>query len=84
MTGSSFDNVLQQLHYGKPVVAWTTVHYGPPNRWEYWMHGNQRIKATMESHTVVLVGFDKDHVYVNDPLTGRKAFTVKRTTFERS
>jgi uncharacterized protein YvpB len=35
-------------------------------------------------HAVVLVGFDNDHVYVNDPLTGKKSHKTEKNSFIES
>lgn len=81
LTGRPFEDLIEQIRKGKPVVVWTTAHYSPPRQWEQWSHDDQQIKATMEEHAVLLVGFDLQHVYVNDPLTGDKARKTPRDPF---
>jgi uncharacterized protein YvpB len=84
LTNKPFDQILAQVNKGKPVLVWTTGDYRLPDRWESWKHGNQTIKTPLDLHAVVLVGYDKDYVYLNDPLSGRKNVQVKKTTFIQS
>jgi uncharacterized protein YvpB len=81
LTGQSFDSVLQQVKKGKPVVVWTTGDFKLPDRWESWKHGSEQIQTPLDLHAVVLVGYDADHLYVNDPLTGKKAHKINRKSF---
>jgi len=84
LTGEPFADLLEQLRTGRPVVVWTTGDYKLPDRWEAWKHGNEIIKTPLDLHAVVLVGFDRNHVYVNDPLSGKKAHQVDMQTFKAS
>ncbi|WP_373230586.1 C39 family peptidase [Cohnella sp.] len=84
LTGKSMDDVFSQITKGKPVVVWTTGDYKQPDRWETWKHGNEEIHTPLDLHAVVLVGFDPDYVYINDPLTGKKAHKVERKMFIRT
>lgn len=81
LTGSTFDEVITKLREGKPVVVWTTGDYKLPDRWESWKHGQEEIRTPLDLHAVVLVGFNADHVFVNDPLSGKKAQKVNKQTF---
>ena len=84
LTGKSFDDVLTQVSTGKPVVVWTTGDYKLPDKWASWKHGNENITAPLDLHAVVLVGFENGYVYINDPLTEKKALKVNKETFIQS
>ncbi len=84
LTGQSFDELLAQVKNKKPVVVWTTGDYRLPDRWESWLHGNERIKVPLDLHAVVIVGYDPDHVYLNDPLSVKKAHKVDKAMFIKS
>ncbi len=84
LTGKPFDDVLSQIKKGKPVVVWTTGDYKAPNRVESWQHGDEQIKATLDLHAVVLVGFEPQFIYLNDPLAVKKDNKVNRQTFIQS
>ncbi|WP_462409094.1 C39 family peptidase [Neobacillus sp. Marseille-QA0830] len=81
LTNQPFDQLLQHVSNGYPVVVWTTGDYRLPDRWEEWYHGNEYIKTPLDLHVVVLVGYDASHVYLNDPLSGRKQARVNKNQF---
>jgi uncharacterized protein YvpB len=81
LTNQSFENVLNHVAKGQPVVVWTTGDYRLPDRWESWYHGQQLIKTPLDLHAVVLVGYDEQYVYLNDPLSGRKQVKVGKQQF---
>lgn len=76
-----FENVLNHVSNGYPVVVWTTGDFRQPDRWESWYHGQQLIKTPLDLHAVVLVGYDAGHVYLNDPLSGKKQVKVGKAQF---
>ncbi len=84
LTNHGFDEVLQHVAYGYPVVVWTTGDYRLPDRPESWSHGNQTITSPLDLHAVVLVGFDDQNVFINDPLSGRKQHPVNKQQFLES
>ncbi|OLS41927.1 C39 family peptidase [Bacillus sp. MRMR6] len=81
LTNQPFDAVLDHVSKGFPVVVWTTGDYRLPDRWEQWNHGSQVIKTPLDLHAVVLVGYDKANVYLNDPLSGKKQVAVNKERF---
>lgn len=81
LTDKPFEDILKQLRDKKPVVIWTTGDYKLPDRWETWIHDNEEINTPLDLHAVVLVGFDSDYFYVNDPLTGKRAHPVEKKPF---
>ncbi|PHB86837.1 peptidase C39 [Bacillus toyonensis] len=84
LTGKAFNDVLAQVKMDKPVVVWTTGDCKVPDRWESWKHGNKQITAPLDLHAVVLIGFEDGHIYINDPLSGKKAHKVNQETFIQS
>lgn len=81
LTNQPFERVLEHVSAGYPVVVWTTGDYRLPDRWESWNHGQQIIKTPLDLHAVVLVGYDANYVYLNDPLSGRKQVRVAKDQF---
>lgn len=81
LTGKNFNEVLAHVSAGYPVVVWTTGDYRLPDRWESWKHGAQTIKTPLDLHAVVLVGYNGNTVYINDPLSGRKQVPVNKQKF---
>lgn len=84
LTKHPFDELLNQVRKGNPVIVWTTGDFKQPDRWESWNHGQERITTPLDLHVVVLVGFEPNYVYVNDPLAVRKTFKVDKQTFINS
>lgn len=84
LTNQPFDKILQHVSDGYPVVVWTTGDFRMPDRWESWYHGQQLIKTPLDLHAVVLVGYDANNVYVNDPLSGKKQVKINKDQFVES
>ncbi|OCA85611.1 peptidase C39 [Bacillus sp. FJAT-27225] len=81
LTNRPFEDILAHVAQGYPVVVWTTGDYRLPDRWESWMHGGERIRTPLDLHAVVLVGYDANNVYINDPLSGKKQHKVNKEQF---
>lgn len=83
LSGSSLNELELKLSKGSPVVVWTTVNYVAPAKkdWRTWKSPTGTVKATFKEHSVLLVGYDKDHIYLNDPLSGEKQVKVEKATF---
>ncbi|GAA0324901.1 C39 family peptidase [Bacillus carboniphilus] len=84
LTGESFQTILNHVGKGFPVVIWTTGDYKLPNRWESWDHEGETIKTPLDLHVVVLVGYNDQYVYLNDPLSGQKQAKVNKNSFIQS
>lgn len=84
LTKYPFHDLEKHVQNGYPIVVWTTGDYRLPDRWESWEHKEKIIKTPLDLHAVVLVGFSKNHVYLNDPLSGRKNVKVDKKTFIKS
>lgn len=83
LTGSDFETLERQVAKGIPVVVWTTINMQmpPESRWVVWDTPIGPIKTTFLEHAVLLVGYDEDHVYVNDPWTGKAKVKVDKAQF---
>ncbi|MDU1845324.1 MAG: C39 family peptidase [Niallia nealsonii] len=84
LTNHSFQAIERHVENGYPIVVWTTGDYRLPDRWESWKHNGKTIKTPLDLHAVVLVGFNNNHVYLNDPLSGKKNVKVEKKTFIKS
>ncbi|MEV2697704.1 C39 family peptidase [Paenibacillus larvae] len=81
LTGESFDRVLQSISEGQPVLVWINVTFASVGNWVTWNSKNSPVKATFSEHAVLLVGYDEDNVYVNDPLDGTASKKLDRKDF---
>lgn len=81
LTNYSFADLEKHVKNGYPIVVWTTGDYKLPDRWEEWEHNGKIIKTPLDLHAVVLVGFNDQFVFLNDPLSGRKDVKVNKQRF---
>ncbi|HAQ07665.1 MAG TPA: peptidase C39, partial [Bacillus bacterium] len=81
LTGKDFEVVLAHVSAGYPVVIWTTGDYKLPDRWESWTHDKEVIKTPLDLHAVVLVGYEGNTLYLNDPLSGKRDVPVNKQQF---
>lgn len=81
LTRESFDKYEEQIAKGYPVLVWTTIDFKVPQKWVVWDSPQGLVKTTFKEHAVLLVGYDEEHVYVNDPATGQGARQLKKNEF---
>ncbi|MCZ8520256.1 MULTISPECIES: C39 family peptidase [Paenibacillus] len=81
LTREPFSAVEQQLLSGVPVVVWTTIDFKVPQKWSVWDTPIGPIKTTFMEHAVLMVGFDENNVYVNDPLSGLSKKAIDKKQF---
>ena len=81
LTGGSFAALLATVASGRPVIVWTTVNFQPPTQWLTWSTPQGPVRATMAEHAVLLVGYNQQYAFVNNPLTGERAQSVPLSAF---
>ena len=69
----NFEKVLQALAEKQPVWCITTVTFAATNDLETWQTVNGPIKISWNVHSVLITGFDQDHIYLNDPYGEKRA-----------
>ncbi|TXK85846.1 hypothetical protein FU659_02130 [Paenibacillus sp. N3.4] len=84
ITGESFDLYEQQIANGIPVITWTTIDYNIPYKWVTWDTPIGPLQTSYSEHAVLLVGYDENNVYLNDPLKGKKQVQVNKAQFIES
>jgi len=72
-SGKEFDEVLAHLDQQRPVwvVVTSTYDVVPENHWVTWQTSSGPLKITFKMHSVLVTGYDKDYIYVNDPLSSK-------------
>ncbi|WP_010631857.1 C39 family peptidase [Sporolactobacillus vineae] len=70
-TGSSWNKVEEQLAEGHPVWVITSINFVPvaDSQWVNWHTRQGDMKVSFQEHSVLLTGYDKNHVRFNDPLS---------------
>ena len=81
ITGESFELYEQQIANDIPVIIWTTIDFNIPYKWVTWDTPKGPIQTTYAEHAVLLVGYDENNVYLNDPLSGKKQVQVNKNQF---
>jgi len=84
LTGKPFEVLEDKVAEGIPVEVWTTIKYQESVEWIEWDTSIGPIRTTFFEHAVLLVGYDKDNVYVNDPLTGLSHVKINKALFIRT
>ena len=71
-TGHSLSQVLELVRSGKPVQVWVSINLRSTSVCTSWTHkaSGKTINWICNLHSVVIVGFNDDYVYVSDPYTG--------------
>lgn len=71
-TGHSLNQVLELVRSGKPVQVWVSINLKNTSVCADWIHkaSGKKIKWICSLHSVVIVGFNDNYVYVSDPYAG--------------
>ena len=80
LTNSSFTDLLKTVGQGNPVWIITTTTFTPLSSFQEWDTPQGKINITLNGHSVVITGYDKQYIYINDPF-GFKNRKVERTAF---
>ncbi len=69
LTGTGFDNLIPYINQGDPVIVWATINMQPSYAGMNWVleDTGETFTWTAEEHCLVLVGYDADKYYFNDP-----------------
>lgn len=73
ITGASFDTLLHTIEAGKPAMIWATEHMDTPYLDLEWQDEEDRLVEWYQpEHALLLIGWDDDYAYMNDPMTGQR------------
>ncbi len=83
-TGHSLNQVLELVRSGKPVQVWVSINLKNTSVCATWYNkaSGKNINWICNLHSVVIVGFNDNYVYVSDPYTG-SIEKYKRTQFQK-
>ncbi|MBW3490922.1 C39 family peptidase [Bacillus sp. FDAARGOS_1420] len=86
LTGKSIEEIYKSVKSGQPVVMITNATYAPLDEEEFtiWETNGGDVSITYNEHCVVLVGYDKESVYIQDPLNDSPNISVPRENFEKA
>jgi uncharacterized protein YvpB len=81
LTGKPFADLERRVAEDIPVLVWTTKSYTVPDDWTQWDSPAGPVTATFSEHAVLLVGFDPNSVYINDPKAAMSKVKVDKKQF---
>ncbi|MFJ1106918.1 C39 family peptidase [Bacillus sp. RA(2023)] len=86
LTGKSIEELYKSVKAGQPVVMITNATFAPLDEDEFttWETNSGDVSITYNEHCVVLVGYDKEFVYIRDPLSDSLDVKVPRENFEKA
>ncbi|WIY61963.1 C39 family peptidase [Bacillus arachidis] len=86
LTGREIEDIYKVISSGSPVwiIANTTFQPLAEDSFETWNTNEGDVKITYYEHSVVVVGYDQNYVYMNDPLANNPNKKVSRSEFERA
>jgi uncharacterized protein YvpB len=80
ISGQDFTSVISALDRGFPVWVVTTTTFLPDDALEVWQTPTGPVNISYIMHSVVVVGYDADSLYINNPY-GQKDQKVDRQNF---
>lgn len=82
LTGQSLTQVLEVVKEGQPVIVWATMGLKPAYLTASWITPSGVFRWKAGEHTLVIVGYDDQFIYTNDPLKGKQV-SYDRSSFEK-
>ena len=75
LTGQTLDELCQTyVGRGKPLLIWATTNMAPSQRLDSWyLPDGSLFYFPLNEHCLVLIGYDEDEYFFNEPLTGGTA-----------
>ncbi len=84
LTGKSLDEILEYVKNGQPVMIWVTINMLAVTYNSCWkLQDNTLFKWPGNEHAVVVVGYDENNIFINDPYTGKMQRYKKKIVQDR-
>ncbi|RYL94364.1 hypothetical protein EWI07_05945 [Sporolactobacillus sp. THM7-4] len=83
LTGSNWTRVERQISQGQPVWVITSINFQPvpDSGWRTWRTRQGTLRISFLEHSVLVTGYDSEHVYFNDPLSNRHGSKASKPAF---
>jgi uncharacterized protein YvpB len=80
---TTVDEIRQHIRQGRVVMAWVTYDMQEQSPVQIWFDDRQPVTLVPYEHVVLVVGYNDDGLWVNDPYTGTTRFYLE-AAFARS
>lgn len=81
ITGCTAESLYAAIDSGNPVIVWATADMAEPQEGYKWTvaETGKEVTWTRYEHCLLLTGYNKEKqvVYMNDPMSGRKKYDMK-------
>jgi uncharacterized protein YvpB len=86
ITGQKVDAIYSMIDSGSPAWVITNSTFAPLPESEFtvWDTNTGKVKITYKEHSVLIVGYDEQSIYINDPLANVPYLAVPRKAFEQA
>lgn len=86
LTGLEFEEILYIIQIGSPVWVITNITYDAleDSYFNIWHTPTGIVKTTNRLHSVIMTGFSKNKIYINDPLRDEKNIGLDREKFKKA
>ncbi|PGQ39297.1 hypothetical protein COA05_09775, partial [Bacillus thuringiensis] len=86
LTGRDMQDIYKVISSGSPVWVIINTTFKPlaESSFETWNTSSGEVKITYYEHSAVVIGYDQNFVYVNDPLKNNPRLAVPRAEFEKA
>jgi uncharacterized protein YvpB len=86
ITGQTVDAVYSMIDSGSPawVITNSTFAPLPESELTVWDTNTGKVKITYKEHSVLIVGYDEQSIYINNPLANDPYIAVPRKAFEQA
>lgn len=84
LTGTDMESIYTQLRLGFPVLVITNSTFRPlpDHQFQTWETSKGPIRITYYEHSVVITGYDKDYLYIHNPLGNEAHTPVPKEEFQ--
>lgn len=83
LTGTSIETLYTALRNGSPVLVITNSTFKPlpESKFQTWETEQGPVRITYHEHSVVMTGYDKENVYIHNPLRDTPHMAVPKREF---
>lgn len=86
ITGKSADAIYKAVSKGHPVWILINARFKEltEDHFQTWKTDEGEMKVTYRQHSVVITGYNKDYVFINNPMKSEKNIAISKEDFEKA